>query len=152
MGRVRLALIVSEFNSEITSQMMERAKEYAKKWNAELRYIFKVPGSYEVPLIAKLLAEREDVDAIATLGAIIKGETKHDEVIANSIAYTLSEIALKYEKPITLGISGPGMSEEQAYNRIDEYARRAVESAIKLCNRIGKFKVLKLEGFPQIIE
>ncbi|GBC74875.1 6,7-dimethyl-8-ribityllumazine synthase [archaeon HR06] len=150
--KVKIALVLSEFNYDVTSKMLEKALEYAKLLDAEVRYIFKVPGSYEIPLAVKLLAEKEDVDSIVTLGAIIKGETKHDEVIAHSVTKTLLELALKYNKPVTLGISGPGMSEEQAYARIDEYAKRSVEAAVKLYKRIVKFRNLETSKFPQLID
>ena len=77
---------------------------------------------------------------MVTLGAIIHGKTKHDEVIANSTVKSLTELSIKYSKPVTLGISGPGMQERQAYARIRPVAERAVEAAMKLHSELEKAK------------
>lgn len=65
------------------------------------------------------------------IGAVIKGETLHDEVIAHVTASIASQLAVKYEKPVALGITGPGMTDEQAAARIDN-ARNAVEAVVRV--------------------
>ncbi len=82
--------------------------------------------------------KKKEVDAVVTLGAIIKGQTKHDEVIANSTAKSLTELSLKYQKPVSLGISGPGMQERHAYARIRPVAERAVEAVVKLSQELKR--------------
>ena len=72
------------------------------------------------------------------MGAVIKGQTKHDEVIANSTANRISELSIKYQKPISFGISGPGMAERQAYARIRPVAERAVEAVSMLNNELER--------------
>ncbi len=91
-----------------------------------------------MPIIVNALLQKKDVDAVVTLGAIIKGQTKHDEVIANSTVKSLTELSLKYEKPVSLGISGPGMQERHAYARIRPVAERAVESVVKLYKELKR--------------
>jgi len=75
---------------------------------------------------------------VVTLGAIIKGHTKHDEFIANATTRALVELSIKYGKPVTLGISGPGMSDRQAHQRIRPVAERAVEAALKIREELRK--------------
>ena len=133
---VRLGIVCAEFNPKITSRMLERAKVYAKKSNAKISKIISVPGSFDAPIAIQALLRREDVDAVVVLGAIIKGETKHDEVIAHALASAMVQLSLTHGKPVTLGVSGPGMTERQARARIDEYAKRSVEAAVALVSNL----------------
>ncbi|ARM75822.1 6,7-dimethyl-8-ribityllumazine synthase [Acidianus manzaensis] len=135
---IRLGIVVAEFNYDITYLMLQRAISHAEFLGATVTVIFKVPGSFEIPLAIKKLMKTDSVDCIAALGAIIKGETKHDELIANQIARLISDLEIEYEKPIGLGIIGPGVSHEQAVERIEEYATRAVEAAVKMAKRLRK--------------
>ena len=137
---MKIGIIVSEFNGEITSRMLLAAREKAQSLKITISATNHVPGAYDIPIIADALLQRSDVDAVITLGAIIHGKTKHDEVIANSTAKSLTELSIKYSKPVTLGISGPGMQERQAYARIRPVAERAVEAAMKLHSELEKAK------------
>ena len=99
--------------------MSDLAKENIyKQNNVTLTYLCYVPGCYDMPLIISELLKRRDVDAVITLGAIVKGETKHDELIANSVAKSFIDLSLKYRKPVILGISGPDMTLQQARDRV----------------------------------
>ena len=140
---IRIALVVAEFNYDITSMMLSKALSHAEFLGARVTYVVKTPGSYDTPLPVKKLLERSDVDAVVVLGAIIKGETKHDELVAHQVARKLMDLSLEYEKPVALGIIGPGASRLQAMERIEEYARRAVEAAVKQVKRIKKLAVSK---------
>jgi 6,7-dimethyl-8-ribityllumazine synthase len=141
LDRIKLAIVVSEFNNEITSKMLDFAKKYVYELNeAVLSYVCYVPGCYDMPLIVNEMLKRRDVDAVITLGAIIKGETKHDEVIANSIAKSFIELSLKYSKPVTLGISGPDMTLQQARERVETISSRAVNAAIMVAGRLKKLR------------
>lgn len=137
---MRLAIVVSEFNEEITFRMLEVAKEKAKQMNLEIIQISKVPGAYDMPVIVDALLSRSDIDAVVTLGSIIKGQTKHDEVIAHATAKSLTELSLKYQKPVSLGITGPGMQERHAFARIRPVSERAVEAVVKIENELKRLK------------
>ena len=97
----------------------------------KINYICKVPGAYDMPIIIDTLLQKKDVDGVVTLGAIIKGQTKHDEVIANSTVNALTKLSIKYKKPVSLGITGPGMQERQAYARIQTSSRTCSRSSNK---------------------
>jgi 6,7-dimethyl-8-ribityllumazine synthase len=129
---LNIAIVGTEFNEKVTNRMMDVAQEKAKLLKLNVKHTCKAPGAYDVPIIVNALLQKKDVDAVVTLGAIIKGQTKHDEVIANSTAKSLTELSLKYQKPVSLGISGPGMQERHAYARIRPVAERAVEAVVKL--------------------
>lgn len=134
--KIRLGIVVSEFNYDITKMMLEKAKEHAEFLGAEVVAIARAPGVFDVPFFVKKLLERKDVDAVVTLGAIITGETKHDEVIAHQAARKILDLSLEFNKPVTLGISGPGQNRIQAMERIESYAKRAVEAAVKMVKRL----------------
>jgi len=80
VGKIRLAIVVAEFNYDITYLMLQKALEHAKFLGAEVTYVAKVPGTYDMPIVVNELLKKEDVDAVAAIGAVIQGETKHDEV------------------------------------------------------------------------
>lgn len=135
---MNIAIVTAEFNEEITSRMLDVALEKAKTLKLDVKYSCKVPGSFDMPIIVNTLLQKKDVDGVVTLGAIIKGQTKHDEVIANATAKSLIELSVKYQKPVSLGISGPGMQERHAYARIRPVAERAVEAVVKIAKELGR--------------
>jgi len=132
---VKLGFVVSEFNRDITYMMEIEGKEHAQFLGAQVISTLYVPGAYDVPIGVKKMLEDGKVDAVITLGAVIEGSTQHDEIVLQHAARKIMDLGLEYGKPVTLGISGPGMTRLEAQERID-YARRAVESAVKLVQRL----------------
>lgn len=132
---VSLGLVVAEFNRPITEQMEQHAQEAAAAADATIVNTIHVPGSYDTPLAADRLARRSDIQAVAVVGAIVTGETDHDQVIGHAAASGLTEVSLDRDTPVALGITGPGMSAEQAQERV-EYGARAVESAIQMAGAV----------------
>ena len=120
--------------------MLSIAQEKAKLLKLNVKHMCKAPGAYDMPVIVDALLQKKDIDAVVTLGAIIKGQTKHDEVIANSTAKSLTELSIKYQKPVSLGISGPGMQERHAYARIRPVAERAVEAVTKISDELKRIQ------------
>jgi 6,7-dimethyl-8-ribityllumazine synthase len=135
---VKLGLVTSEFHWDICGPMLDFAKRHAAFLEAQVVSEVLVPGVFEIPLAAKKLLGRQDVDAVVTLGAVIEGETKHDEIVMQQASRKLIDLSLDYGKPVALGISGPGMTRLQAQERINEFARRAVEAAVKTAKRMKK--------------
>lgn len=125
---MRLAIVASQFNHDIVDAMVERAMRRAKEQKIKVTTVVRVPGTFEIPLAVQRLLERSDVDAVVALGAVIKGETKHDELITHAAAEALMGIGLRTGKAVGLGITGPGMTYKQAKARIDA-ASRAVDAA-----------------------
>jgi len=133
--KIRIGAVVSEFNYDITMMMLERAKEHAQFLGAEIIHIIKVPGVFDIPLPVKVLMERKDVDGVIVIGAVIEGETEHDELVIQHASRKITDLSVEYKKPIGLGITGPGMSRLQAQDRIDN-AKSAVEAVVKLHRRL----------------
>jgi 6,7-dimethyl-8-ribityllumazine synthase len=132
---VRVGIVVSEFNYDVTLLMLERAKEEVAFLGASLGPVFKTPGVFDMPLAAKVLLERDDVDGLVALGAVIEGETQHDEVVMNQAARKLTDLSVESGKPLGLGISGPGETRLQAQDRI-ENAGNAVRAVVKMVRRL----------------
>ncbi len=136
----RIGIVVAEFNHDITYLMLQKAVSHAKFLGLEVPIVVKVPGTYEIPLAAAKLLERNDIDGVVALGAVIKGATKHDELVAGQTARKLLDLMVQYGKPVGLGIIGPGATRMQALERVEDYARRSVEAVAKMINRIKKLE------------
>jgi 6,7-dimethyl-8-ribityllumazine synthase len=134
---MKLGFVVSEFNYDITMMMLERAEEHARFLGADVKKVVKVPGVFDMPLAVKALLEEKSIDGVVTLGAVIKGETDHDEIVIQHASRKIADLALEYSKPVSLGISGPGQTRLQAESRIDR-AKSAVESAVKMHKQLNK--------------
>jgi 6,7-dimethyl-8-ribityllumazine synthase len=143
---IALAIVVSEFNGEITSRMLEKAQEHATHLGARVRYVFNVPGAFDMPLAVERLLKKRGVDAVVTLGAVIKGDTRHDDIVAENASRLISDLSLKHGKPVALGITGPGMTEEQAVARQEEVPVRAVDAAVGMVARLRKLEKSAARG------
>ena len=146
---VRLAIVVSEFNYDITSVMERKAVDHARFLGAKVVAVYRVPGAFDSPLAVAQLLRLDWVDAVAVVGAVVQGETKHDEVVAHQAARKILDLAVEYGKPVALGIIGPGASRMQALERAEEYARRAVEAAVKMARRRASLAEAAARGEPE---
>ncbi|MBI4452203.1 6,7-dimethyl-8-ribityllumazine synthase [Candidatus Woesearchaeota archaeon] len=131
----RLGMVVSTFNYEITGEMAKKAQQRAKEVGARIAKVVEVPGSFEIPLAAKELLEDKNIEGVVTIGTIIKGGTDHDTVVAHTVARKLLDLSCEYNKPVSLGISGPNITWQQSEKRIEEYAIRAVDSVVKMLRK-----------------
>ena len=81
------------------------------------------------------------MDAVVTLGAVIQGETEHDEVVAHQAARRLLGLSVKFGKLVQFGIIGPGVTRTQTQERIDEYAKRAVKTAVEATSELKRIYI-----------
>ena len=127
MAKYNIGAVVAEFNYDITQMMLGLAKEEAKSRNCEITQVVTVPGVFDMALAIKKLLEKD----------VIEGATDHDQIVAQHASRKIADLSLEYEKPVALGISGPGMTRLDAHKRVD-YGKRAVEAAIKMCDRLNE--------------
>ncbi|QSG13057.1 Riboflavin synthase beta-chain [Halapricum desulfuricans] len=134
---VRLGLVIGQYDKHgaVLSEMEQSARAAAGDRGAEIVETLAVPGAYDTPLAADRLARRDDIDAVVTLGVIISGDTDHDQVIGHAAAQGLTDVSLDRDTPVTLGIIGPGMSQDEAAARTHK-GREAVESAIDIVDEL----------------
>ena len=102
---LKFAIAVSRFNSFITERLLEGALDCLKRHGADENCIevFKAPGSFELPLLAKKLAAK-DYDAVIVLGAVIRGETPHFDYVAAEVSKGVAAVALESGKPVIFGV------------------------------------------------
>jgi len=136
MAKYKVGIVVSEFNFDITSMMLERAISHAEFLDVEVAKVIKVPGVFDMPLAIKKMVDDDSIDGVVTLGCVIEGETGHDEIVIQHASRKITDLAVESGKPVTLGISGPGMTRLQAEARIEK-ARDAMESCVKLLKRLS---------------
>jgi 6,7-dimethyl-8-ribityllumazine synthase len=148
--KIRIAIVASEFNRKITFDMLRKAQTHAKKVNADVRYVCYVPGSFDMPLMLEQLLKKKDVDAAVTLGAVIKGETGHDNIVAENAARIIADLSMKHGKPVALGITGPEMTFEQAVARTKTVPPRAVSAAVKMAIRLKKLRQARPSPRPKV--
>lgn len=130
-------MVAAEFNFEITSLMIERAKAEAEFLEVDITRTILVPGVFDMPLAIKTLLQDPEIDAVITLGAVIEGETQHDEVVVAQASRRIMDLSTDYDKPVAFGVTGPGMTELQAMDRIEK-GRDVVDVAVKMLKRLGK--------------
>ena len=135
MKKYNLGIVVSEYNFDITSMMLERAKAQADFLEVNVAKVVTVPGVFDMPLAVKKLLLNKGIDAVVTLGAVIEGETEHDDIVITNAARKMTDLSVEYEKPVGLGVTGPGMTRLQAQDRVEK-AGEVVESVVKMLKRL----------------
>jgi 6,7-dimethyl-8-ribityllumazine synthase len=127
---MRLGIVASRFNEALAAQLLERARREADKLGAQTS-VLNVPGALEIPIALQWLAQSGRFDALVAIGAVIRGDTYHFEVVANESARGVMDVALESGVPIANGILTTD-DEAQAEARLDkgaEAVRVAVEMA-----------------------
>ncbi|HPV16425.1 MAG: 6,7-dimethyl-8-ribityllumazine synthase [Bacteroidales bacterium] len=105
-GKMTFGIVVSDWNHDITSSLLNGALNTLKKHGAKNKNIIvrHVPGSFELTIGAQLLAESYDVDAIICLGCVIQGETPHFTYICQGVTYGITKLNLDYGIPFIFGV------------------------------------------------
>ncbi len=138
-------IVVSRFNDFITKKLLEGAIDALKRHGVDEKNIDVawVPGSFELPLAAKKLAEKGKYDSIICLGAVIRGDTPHFEYIASEVAKGIARVSLETGLPISFGVITADTIEEaieRAGTKRKNKGFEAALSAIEMANLIKKLK------------
>lgn len=127
MGK-RIGIVCGSFHRDEVERMLAFATEEAEQNGLTVGDVVWVPGSMEVPLaLDRLLANH---DAAACLGIIEKGETQHGLAMGQAVIKTVLELQLKHNKPIGLGIIGPGAKPKHIEPRLEPHARAAIRAVL----------------------
>ena len=126
---MRLGIVASRFNEELSGELLKRAKAQAEKLGVELS-VTSVPGALEIPLALQWLAQSRHFDALVAIGCVIRGDTYHFEIVANESARGVMDVALEFGVPVANGILTTE-DEAQAKARLDKGAE-AVRVAIEM--------------------
>ncbi|HCE00411.1 MAG TPA: 6,7-dimethyl-8-ribityllumazine synthase [Armatimonadetes bacterium] len=132
---LRFALIVSRFNSFVTERLLSGALDALQRTGAAESgiEIVRVPGSWEMPAAASALARQKRFDAIICLGAVIRGETYHFELVSNEMGAGITRVGLDLGLPIANGVLTTD-TDEQALARMSEKGRDCARAAVEMAN------------------
>ncbi|MFM7091679.1 MAG: 6,7-dimethyl-8-ribityllumazine synthase [Bacteroidota bacterium] len=128
----KFGIVVSEWNHKITENLLVGCKNTLMHHGAKAEDLitFQVPGSFELPAGATILSSKYEVDAIICLGCLIKGDTAHDEYIANAVANGLTRLSISLVIPCIFGVLTV-LNEQQALDRSGgKYGNKGVEAAV----------------------
>jgi 6,7-dimethyl-8-ribityllumazine synthase len=136
---LKIALVASRFNEFITGKLLEGALDALKRHDADEKdlAIFKVPGSWEIPYAASKLAKSKKFDAIVCLGAIIKGDTTHNEYIAAEVSKGIAAVSLESGIPVAFGVLTTDNLEQaidRAGTKSGNKGAEAAMSAVEMAN------------------
>ncbi len=143
---VRFGIVVSEWNDEVTEALYAGAYDTLIKHGARKEHIVKtyVPGSFELSLGCQLLAQDERFDAVIALGCVIQGETKHFDFICDAVAHGITEVGLKYNKPVIFGVLTTNNLKQALDRSGGKHGNKGDEAAITAIKMIGfKNKISK---------
>jgi 6,7-dimethyl-8-ribityllumazine synthase len=142
---LRLAVVVSRFREEVTSRLLSGAQRAAQEHGleeADLDVVW-VPGAFELPLAARELASTSRYDAVVCLGAVVKGETSHDQYISHEVARGIGQASQETGVPIVFGVITPNTL-DQAFARAGgekaDKGHEAVETAIEMATLMKQLR------------
>lgn len=140
---IKIGVVTSRFNEEITSKLEAGTLDYLESIDGVEIYAVKVPGAIEIPLVAQALFDYQKVDAVITLGAVIRGETTHYEEVCRSVERNCSRLMLDYKKPVIFGVLTTE-NEEQALDRIGgKHGHKGIDAAQTALEMIGLLREIK---------
>ena len=124
--RHQIEIVIGSFNRSEGENMLSEALSTAEENDLEASEQVWVPGTMEKPLAVKRLLLRQEVDGVAVLGVIERGETAHGRVMAQAVIKAIVDLQLETMKPVGVGILGPEILPDQIQSRLRPYARHAV--------------------------
>ncbi|HRJ29555.1 MAG TPA: 6,7-dimethyl-8-ribityllumazine synthase [Cyclobacteriaceae bacterium] len=139
LSSTRIALIVAEWNEEITEALYHAAASTLLSHGVTKENIIRknVPGTFELSLGAQWMAQRDEIDAVICLGCVIQGETPHFDYICQAVAYGITEVGLKTGKPVIFGVLTT-LNKQQAFDRAGgKYGNKGEEAALTAIKMLG---------------
>jgi 6,7-dimethyl-8-ribityllumazine synthase len=140
----RFGLVVSRFNDFISSKLVEGAVDALKRHGAteEHLLVVKVPGAFEIPLVAKKLAESGKVDAVICLGAVIRGSTPHFDYVAAEVSKGIAVVALDTKVPVAFGVLTTDNLEQAIERAGTKSGNKGWDAAVAAMEMVNLFKQL----------
>jgi 6,7-dimethyl-8-ribityllumazine synthase len=132
-GNWQVAIVISEWNPEITFALRDGAIETLKKHglpdkNIRVKY---APGSYELPVAAQMMLEADsELDAVICLGCVIQGETRHFDFICDAVANGVMRVSLDYNSPVIFGVLTANNMEQAKDRAGGKHGNKGVEAAV----------------------
>ena len=141
---MRIGIVLSEWNQDITSALFDGAVRTLVNNGVEKKDIIitTVPGSFELTLGSQFLCEDKTIDAVIALGCVIQGETRHFDFICDAVAHGITNVSLKYNKPVIFGVLTPN-TQQQAQDRAGgKHGNKGDEAAVTALKMVALKKGL----------
>jgi 6,7-dimethyl-8-ribityllumazine synthase len=131
-AELKIGIVVSDWNKDITHALYEGCHDTLIKHGAKAEHLktLQVPGTFELPAGARILAGQGKLDAVICLGCVIKGETEHDVYINTAVAQGLVNLSIASGKPYIFGVLTPNTHEQATDRAGGKYGNKGVEAAI----------------------
>ena len=142
---MKIAIVVSEWNPEITEALFDAAYETLLANGCKEKNILRVhvPGSFELPAGAQFVFESKKPDAVICLGCVIQGETRHFDFICDAVANGLVQLSLKYNKPFIFGVLTPNNMEQARARAGGKHGNKGVEAAVTAMKMVALKRTYK---------
>ena len=131
---MKIGIVCGSFHRAEVERMLEWANDESSKFELTVSDVVWVPGAMEVPLALDRLLCRDDIGGAACLGIIEKGQTKHGLAMGQAVIKSIIDLQLTWNKPIGLGIIGPGAEPEHIEPRLEPHARAAIAAIAAMSN------------------
>ena len=144
---VQFAIVASRFNEFIVSKLIDGALDCLKRHGAEDKniVIYPVPGAFEIPLATARIARSDNPpDAILCLGAVLKGQTPHNEYIAGEATKGIAQVMLETGIPISMGVLTPDTLEQAIERAGSKAGNKGVDAAMSAIEMVSLLKAAKL--------
>ena len=125
---IKIGVVCGSFHRPEVERMLEWSTDEADRQGIEIEDVIWVPGAMEVPLALDRLLSRDDIEGAACLGIIEKGQTQHGLAMGHAVIKSIIELQIVHEKPIGLGIIGPGAEPEHIEPRLEPHSRAAISA------------------------
>ncbi|UUE18729.1 6,7-dimethyl-8-ribityllumazine synthase [Leuconostoc mesenteroides] len=141
----KIAIVASKFNDLIVKQLISGAQESLEMHGIDESNIdiIWVPGALEIPMVVKRIAQVQKYDGIVTLGAVIKGDTDHYDLVINGVANGISQISLSTDVPIVFGVLTTDTLEQAQQRSGAKSGNKGAEVALSLLELINIFEQIK---------
>lgn len=139
LGQKKIAILVAEWNEEITESLYEGAFNALLEMGIKKKNIVRknVPGSFELSLGAQFMAQKKDVAGVICLGCVIQGETPHFDYICQAVANGITNVNLKFNKPVAFGVLTT-LNKKQALERAGgKYGNKGEEAAVTVIHMLS---------------
>ncbi len=139
---MKVAIVVGRFNEFISGKLLEGAVDALKRHGMEAENIETVwvPGSFEIPLTAKKLADKEKYDGVIALGAVIRGETPHFDYVSAEVSKGVAKAGLDTEKPVIFGVLTTDTIEQAISRAGTKSGNKGYDAAVSFIEMVNLFK------------
>lgn len=143
--QMRIAIVASRFNTLIVEQLISGAQEALEMQGVDKESIdiIWVPGAYEIPMVAKQIATDRKYDGIITLGAVIKGDTDHYDLVINAASNGIAQVGLQTQTPVVFGVLTTDTLEQAQHRSGAKSGNKGSEVALALLELISVINQLK---------